>query len=395
MTDRSSARARSIRPSATLELSARAKALAAAGEAVINLSAGEPDLPTPAPVVEAAHRALDQGHFYYTATPGIGPLREALAREYTRRLGIDLGPERIVVTNGAKQALFQALATVTDPGDRIGVLKPYWVTYAEQAHALGCEVVAVDCPAETQFRPDLDQLEGELRKGLRVLVVNSPSNPTGAAYGPEDYGAILERLEAYGTLLVSDEIYEDIVYIEPGHVSPLRLRPDLEDRICLISGFSKAFAMTGWRVGFSVAPTWWSQRMAALQGHLTSNVNAIAQQAALAAVGRSDLVRPMVDVFRQRRGRVLERLKAMSGLRAHAPEGAFYLYLDAADLLGDGGYAPNVEAFARRLLDDHRLVLVPGSAFGDDRHLRLSFAASDAQLEEGFDRLERALTVVR
>jgi hypothetical protein len=170
-----SARAHCIQPSVTLELAARAKALMAAGEPVINLSAGEPDMPTPAPIVEAAHRALDAGgHFTYTATPGVLPLRKALAQTYTERLGLPLTPQHFVVSNGAKQALYNALATATDPGQRIGVLRPYWVTYVEQARALGTEPVVIDCPAATGFRPDLDALQTELRRGLRVLIVNSP-----------------------------------------------------------------------------------------------------------------------------------------------------------------------------------------------------------------------------
>ena len=388
---RCSRRAGAIQPSATLELSARAKALALAGEPVINLSVGEPDLPTPEPVVEAAHRALDEGkHFGYTAAPGVPPLRAAIAREYSGRLGVEYTPEQVIVSNGAKQALFNALSTCTDPGDRIVVLAPYWVTYCEVARALGCEPVVVDCPAESGFRPDLDALREVLGAGARVLIVNSPGNPTGAAYAREDFTAILDLVAASDTLLISDEIYEDIVFVPRGHVSPLHVRPDLADRTCVISGFSKAFAMTGWRVGYSLAPLDWSKAMGALQGHVTSNVNAIAQQAALEALRRRDLVAPMIDVFRARCERVVGHVKGIPGLVASAPEGTFYLFMDVRGLLGAQGYAADVDALCARLLDEQKVVLVPGTAFGNDHHARLSFAASEADLDEAFMRLRAA-----
>ena len=392
-TNRCSRRAGAIRPSATLELSARAKALAAAGEPVINLSAGEPDLPTPAPVVEAAHRALDDGrHFGYTAAAGVPPLRASLAEIYAGRLGVGLAAENVVVTNGAKQALFNALSTCTDPGDRVGILAPYWVTYVEQTRALGCEPVIVDCPASGGFRPDLDALDAALGDGLRVLILNSPGNPTGAAYAREDFEAILDRVAATDTLLVSDEIYEDIVFVDRGHVSPLHVRPDLAERTCVVSGFSKAFAMTGWRIGYSLAPADWTKAMGALQGHTTSNINAIAQQAALEACRRHDLVAPMVEVFRGRRDRVVEHLESLPGVTAHTPEATFYLFMDVVERLGPGGYAPDVDAFCQRLLDEQQVVLVPGSAFGNPTHARLSFAASESDLDAAFDRLRTAFS---
>ena len=382
-------RAHCIQASVTLELAARAKALAAAGEPVINLSAGEPDMPTPAPIVEAAHRALDEGHFGYTATPGVLPLRKALARTYTERLGLEFSPAQFVVSNGAKQALYNALATCTDPGQRVGVLCPYWVTYVEQARALGATPVVIECPASEGFRPDLDALRDELKRGLRVLIVNSPGNPTGAVYSREDWAAILDAVSATDTLLISDEIYEDIVFAPHVHVSPLHVRPDLAARTCVVSGFSKGFAMTGWRVGFSIAPAPWSAAMDALQGHVTSNINAVAQQAALAALGRRDVIGPMVEVFRRRRDLVMERLARIPALTAHRPEGTFYLYADASTLLGS--FAPDIDALAGRLLEEHKVVIVPGSAFGDGRYIRLSFAASEADLTAAFDRLEVAL----
>ena len=389
--DTTSARGRVIKPSVTLELSAKAKAMAAAGESVLNLSVGEPDLPTPAPIVAAAHRALDEGHFGYTPAAGILELREAIATDRTRRCGVDFGAANVVVSNGAKQALYNAMATATDPGDRIGIPRPYWVTYAEQVAALGCEAVFIDCPAEQGFAMDLDALDAALAGGLRLLLLNSPSNPTGVAWDEEQMGAVLSRVAATDTLLISDEIYEDIVFAERGHVAPLALRPDLADRTCVISGLSKAFAMTGWRVGYSIAPLEWTRVINALQGHSTSNICAISQQAALAAVGHDELVRPMVEIFRQRRDRCMALLENLPCLSAQTPEATFYLYLDATRVLATEGLPDTVDALADWLLDEHKLVLVPGSAFGDPRHLRMSFAAADDVLDQAFERLAQAL----
>lgn len=384
-----SRRANSIRPSATLELAARAGEMKAAGEDVINLSVGEPDFDTPAPVVEAAHRALDEGHFHYTPTPGIRPLREGIAALYRDLLRIEVGFDQVLVSHGAKQALFNAMATATDPGDRVGILRPYWVTYVEQAHALGCEPVIIDCPASSRFRPDLEQLRREAQKGLKMVVLNSPSNPTGAAYTREEMDEILGALEDTETLLVSDEIYEDILFDGRQHASALADRPQWMDRCCLVSGFSKGFAMTGWRIGYSIASKTWTKSMSGLQGHVSSGINAITQQAALTALQRRDCIEPMRQAFEERRDRLVARMREIPGLDVHSPESTFYLYFGVAEVLGADGLAPDVEGLAARLLNEQGLVMVPGSAFGDPDHLRLSFAASQEDLDRAVDRLQR------
>lgn len=384
-----SRRADAIRPSATLELAARAGEMKAAGQDVLNLSVGEPDFDTPAPVVEAAHRALDEGHFHYTPTPGIRPLREGIAAQYTEKLGVDIGFDRVVVSHGAKQALFNALATATDPGDRVGILRPCWVTYVEQAHALGCEPVFIDCPAAMRFRPDLEQLRREVARGLKVLVLNSPSNPTGAAYTEEEMASILQVLEDSDTLLISDEIYEDILFDGRRHASALARRPEWLERCCLVSGFSKGFAMTGWRIGYSLASKSWSKSMSSLQGHVSSGINAITQQAALTALERTDCIEPMRRAFEERRDHLVNRMAGLAGLDVLAPEGTFYLYFGIGDHLGPGGKAPDVDALATRLLEEEGVVIVPGSAFGDPDHLRLSFAASREDLDRAVERLSR------
>lgn len=382
-----SKRARAIAPSATLELAARAKALQAEGQPVLNLTAGEPDFPTDPVIVEAAHRALDDGgHFKYTPTPGVPRLRAKVAECYTDRLRIPVQPEMVEVANGAKQALYNALATATDPGDRVGILAPYWVTYVEQVRALGGEPVLIPCPAETGFRPDPDALAAELTRGLRLLLVNSPCNPTGAALDRSEWSDVLQLLEPHPTLLLSDEIYEDVVFAPGGHVSPLHVRPDLVPRICVVSGLSKAYSMTGWRCGYSIAPADWTRAMAALQGHVTSNINAVTQQAALTALDHPEIPVAMCQQFRIRRDLMMAGLEGIDGVSAMTPQGTFYLFLEVRDQLGDG----DVTALAKRLLDDHLVAVVPGSAFADPHHLRLSFAASEATLREALDRLGQA-----
>jgi aspartate aminotransferase len=387
-----SQRARAIQPSVTFALSTRAKELRAEGKPVLDLTLGEPDLPTPAPVVEAAQRALVEGHFHYTPTAGVPALRRAIAEQYSARLGLPVTPSMTIATQGAKQALFNAMATAADPGDKVILLAPYWISYVEQAHALELEPVAIPCPADQAYRPDLDRLRAELQGGARILVLNSPCNPTGAAYDREEMRAITELVRESGAVLISDEIYEDIVYREDGHVSPLHLAPDLADRTCVVTGLSKGFAMTGWRVGFSIAPEEWSAAMIRLQGHTTSHIAAVCQQAAIAALAHHELVVPLVETFARRRERVLRRLEGIPSLRALTPEGTFYLFLDCRSLLGGEGPTRDATALVAWLLEEQYLGLVPGDDFGAPGHIRMSFAASDAVLDESFDRLADALS---
>ncbi len=391
MSEYLSRRAVAVRPSVTFTLSTLAKKLKAEGKPILDLSLGEPDMNTPEPVVEAARRALDEGHFHYTPTAGVPALLAAIAEVYSQRLKLPVEPSMTMATQGAKQALFNALATVTDPGDTIAVLQPYWVSYVEQAHALGLQVELVPCPAENAFRPDFAVLKRVLSRGVKLLLINSPCNPTGAAFDAATMRTLAELVQESGTLLVSDEIYEDIVYEERGHLSPLHLVPQLFDRCCVVTGLSKGFAMTGWRVGFSIAPKWWTAAMTRLQGHTTSHIAALTQQAAITALRRRDLIAPLLSTFVRRRALVLDLLAGVPGLSAHEPEGAFYLFLDLSNYLGSKGPAQDTLSLAQWLLEEHNLVLVPGDAFGQPGYLRLSFAASEAVLEESFARLAFAL----
>jgi len=318
-------------------------------------------------------------------------LREAIAEVYTARLGVPVAAGMTMATQGGKQALYQALATITDPGDEVAILEPYWVSYLEQAHALDLQPVVVPCPAENRYRPDLDALREALERGVKAVILNSPCNPSGAAYDRREMGVIADLVMESGARLISDEIYEDIVYRDEGHVSPLHVRPELMDRSCVVTGLSKGFAMTGWRVGFSIAPPEWTEAMTRLQGHSTSHIAAICQQAAITALARRDLIVDLVEVFRARRRRVLHRARALPGVSLLEPEGAFYLFLEVGALLGASSRVSTSGELAEWLLQEHFLATVPGEAFGAPGHLRLSFAASDAVLDEAFQRLDSAL----
>jgi len=391
MSEYLSRRAIAVRPSVTFTLSTLAKKLKAEGKPILDLSLGEPDMNTPEPVVEAARRALDEGHFHYTPTAGVPALLDAIAEVYSHRLRLSIEPAMTMATQGAKQALFNALATVTDPGDTIAVLQPYWVSYVEQAHALGLRVELVPCPAKNAFRPDFAALERVLAQGVKLLLINSPCNPTGAAFDAATLQTLTELVLQSGALLVSDEIYEDIVYKESGHVSPLHVAPELFDSCCVVTGLSKGFAMTGWRVGLSLAPKWWTAAMTRLQGHTTSHIAALTQQAAITALQRRDLIAPLLATFERRRALVLELLSEVPEVEAHEPEGAFYLFLDLSKYLGGAGPAQDTLSLSQWLLQEHNLVLVPGDAFGQPGYLRLSFAAKESVLRESFERLEFAL----
>ncbi len=386
-----SRRALAVQPSVTFTLSTLAKKLKGEGKPILDLSLGEPDMNTPTPVVEAARHALEEGHFHYTPTAGVPALLKAIAAVYSQRLGLAIEPSMTMATQGAKQALFNALATATDPGDTIAVLQPYWVSYVEQAHALGLRVALVPCPADNGFRPDLTILARVLAEGAKVLLINSPCNPTGAAFDESTMRSITELVLKSRALLLSDEIYEDIVYGDRGHLSPLHVAPELFDRSCVVTGLSKGFAMTGWRIGFSIAPSWWTAAMTRLQGHTTSHIAAICQQAAITALQRRDLIAPLLETFAQRRSLVLELLAKLPGLRAHEPEGAFYLFLDCTGYLERDGRVSDTLELSRWLLEEHNLVLVPGDAFGAPGYLRLSFAAREDVLRQSFERLQFAL----
>lgn len=379
-----------IEASATLEMTARAAALARAGEPVVALSAGEPDFPTPAYIAEAGVRAIRDGHTHYPPAAGLRPLREAIAAHVTQACGGACEPEEVLVSAGAKQVLFEALFTLFGPGDSVVVPTPYWVSYPAMVRLARAEPLVVETSAEDGWKLRPDALEAAADAGARGVVLNSPSNPTGAIYEASEIDALVEVAARHGLWIVSDEIYREIRYRE-GFASLAAWRDGYE-RIIVVDGFSKAYAMTGWRVGYAAGPVEVIRAMTRLQGHVNTNTALPCQYAALAALtdepAREAAVSGMVAAFAARRELLLEALAGVPGIVPLPPDGAFYLWIDTREwcrvLGGDS------TALCLDLLEHERLALVPGAAFGVDDHVRLSFAAAEPQLREAAGRLAAA-----
>ncbi len=391
---RISRRIAAIAESATLKVDAKAKALQADGRPVISYAAGEPDFATPSNIVEAASRAvLDPKNYRYTPAAGLPDLREAIAAKTARDSGLEVTPNQVVVTNGGKQAVYQSFAALLDPGDEVLLPTPYWTTYPEAIKLAGGVPVDVFAGADQNYLVTVEQLEAARTDRTKVLLFVSPSNPTGAVYSPEQVREIGEWADAHGLWIISDEIYQNLVYDGIRAVSIVEAVPALADRTILVNGVAKTYAMTGWRVGWMVGPTDAIKAAANLQSHLSSNVNNIAQRAALEALtGPQDAVETMRLAFEKRRNTMVAELSAIPGLACPMPEGAFYVYPDVTGLLGRewGGVTPTTSLeLADLILDQAEVAVVPGEAFGPSGYLRLSYALGDEPLLEGVQRLQR------
>ena len=394
---RISQRIGSIAESATLKVDAKAKALKAAGRPVISYAAGEPDFATPANVVEAATRAVaDPRNHRYTPAAGLPELREAIAAKTARDSGWAVDASQVIVTNGGKQAVYQAFATLLDPGDEVLLPAPYWTTYPEAVRLAGGVPVEVFAPAEQGYKVTVAQLEAARTQRSKVLLFVSPSNPTGAVYSAAETRAIGEWAEANGLWVISDEIYQHLTYGDlAGRPAPAIVGevPALADRTILVNGVAKSYAMTGWRLGWMVGPTDAIKAASNLQSHLTSNVNNIAQRAALEALtGPQDTVEVMRVAFDRRRQAIVAGLSAIDGIVVPDPLGAFYVYPDVRALLGRewGGVTPHTTLeLADLILEQAEVAVVPGEAFGPSGYLRLSYALGDEELAEGVARLTR------
>jgi aspartate aminotransferase len=399
---RISQRIGSIAESATLKVDAKAKALKAAGRPVVSFAAGEPDFPTPAHIVDAAAEAVrDPKNYRYTPAAGLPELREAIAVKTARDSGLEVAPSQIVVTNGGKQAVYQAFATLLDPGDEVLVPTPYWTTYPEAIKLAGGVQVDVFAGADQGYRVTVDQLEAARTPRTKVLLFVSPSNPTGAVYPPDQVAAIGAWAEKHGLWVISDEIYQNLTYdTSTGSVQAAATRavsiveavPALADRTILVNGVAKSYAMTGWRLGWMVGPADAIAGASNLQSHLSSNVNNIAQRAALAALtGPQDSVAEMRAVYDRRRHLIVDGLGAIPGVVCPLPEGAFYVYPDVSGLLNREwhGVTPTTSLeLADLILEKAEVAAIPGEAFGPSGYLRFSYALSDDDLVEGVARLQ-------
>ena len=397
-----SARARNLAPSPTMAMDSRAKALKAEGRDLVNLTAGEPDFPTVRAAATAAVEAVREGFTRYTEAAGIRPLREAIAAKLARDNGLRYRPEEIAVTPGAKYALYAAMQVLCDPGDEVLVPSPYWVSYPEQAKLAGAVPVVVPTAEADGFVLRAADVAAHLTPRSRLLILNSPSNPTGAVVPPDELARIGEIVARHPRLWVlSDEIYERLAYDGVRPQSFAALAPELWARTVTINGFSKAYAMTGWRVGYTAAPEVVARPIAHFLSQTTSNATSIAQSAALAALGGAEPeVAAMVAEFGRRRDYILGRLRAMDGVRCSTPGGAFYVFPDMRGVLTRGvmsaaGGVADTETLAMRLLEDGGLATVPGEGFGAPGFIRISYAASMETLEEGCNRLARFLNGLR
>ncbi|AWB96731.1 aspartate aminotransferase [Agromyces badenianii] len=397
---RLSARIATIAESATLKVDAKAKALQAEGRPVISYAAGEPDFATPEYIVEAALAAThDPKNYRYTPAAGLPELREAIAAKTLRDSGLEVSPGRVVVTNGGKQAVYQAFQTLLDPGDEVLVPTPYWTTYPEVIKLAGGRQVDVFAGADQGYLVTVDQLEAARTDRTKVLLFVSPSNPTGAVYPADEVRAIGQWALEHGIWVVSDEIYQNLTYAEePDGVPPRALSiveavPELANQTILVNGVAKTYAMTGWRLGWMVGPADIIKGAANLQSHLSSNVANISQRAAIAALtGPQDAVEEMRRAFDRRRRTIVAELSKIEGMTVPVPQGAFYVYPDVSGLLGRewGGVTPTTSLeLADLILEQAEVAAVPGEAFGPSGYLRLSYALGDAPLLEGVQRLQR------
>ncbi|CAA6679758.1 MULTISPECIES: pyridoxal phosphate-dependent aminotransferase [unclassified Lentimonas] len=380
--------ASNIAPSPTLAVDSKAKELKAAGEDVCGFGAGEPDFDTPEFIKEACIQAIREGKTKYAPAPGIPALREALAAHYRTHNGVEgVTAAQIVVSPGGKYSCYLAILAVVSPGDEVIIPAPYWVSYPEMVKLAGGVPKTVFAGIESEFKISPEQLRAAITPKTRMVIINSPSNPTGAIYSPEELKALTEVAIEAGIYIMSDEIYEHLLYDGVKHVSPASFSKEAADSVITVAGFSKTFSMTGWRLGTLMAPLPVAKAVANLQSQTSSNATTFAQYGALAAMQNWDqsmeAVQGMLKVFDARRLRLLEGLRAIPGVECARAQGAFYLF-------------PNIEKlglsdseFAARILEEEKVAVVPGSAFGADGYIRLSYATSDEVIDKGIERLAR------
>jgi aspartate aminotransferase len=378
---------------AAVAMTQRARELRAQGADVVQLTIGEPDFATPDHAIAAAHEAALRGETKYPPQDGTRTLKEAVRRKFLREHGLDYPPEQIVVGNGGKQVIFDALLATVEPGDEVLIPVPYWSAYALMTHTVGGTPSFVTCPQNNQFRLRPEDLDEAITPATRWLVLNFPSNPSGAACSAEDLRAIADVVRRHSHIWVlSDDMYEHLVYDDFRFATLAAVAPDLADRVLTVSGVSKSYAMTGWRIGFGAGPRDLIRAMVNMQGQATAGVSTVGQAAAAAALdGPQELLAERAAIYRRRRDLVVERLNAIRGIACHKPEGTFYVFPSIAGCIGTvsaGGRRITTDGdFAEALLEEKHVATVHGAAFGMSPHLRISYATSEAALEEGCRRM--------
>ena len=372
--------------SPTLALAAKAKALAKAGKPVLDFTAGEPDCPTPPAIKQAAIAAINANRTAYTPVAGIPELRAAVASDLSKRLGVSYAAEQVIVSCGAKHALYNVIQAVCDPGDEVLVLAPYWVSYLSQVQLAGARPVVVETDERDHFQPDPDRVRQAVTGSTQAIILNSPSNPTGMIIERSRLEALARLALERRLVVISDEIYDQLVFPPHQACSIVQVEPKLVDRTVVVNGVSKTYSMTGWRIGYAAGPRPLIDAAITLQSHSTSNPTSISQYAALEALSRSHPEVPaMVREFQARRDRMVGGLNRLPGLSCVMPQGAFYAWCHIARL----GLA--ADRVAAQLLEDALVAVVPGEAFGSSRHIRLSFATAQSTIDEGLQRLQQWL----
>ncbi|WP_347549882.1 pyridoxal phosphate-dependent aminotransferase [Pseudalkalibacillus hwajinpoensis] len=384
-----SKRVAALTPSATLEITAKAKALKAEGHDVIALGAGEPDFNTPTHILQAAEKAMNEGLTKYTPSGGILPLKESIIKKFENDQNLSYKAEEIIVCTGAKHALYTLFQVILDEGDEVIIPTPYWVSYPEQVKLAGGQPVYVEGKEDKSFKVTVDQLNEAVSSKTKAVIINSPSNPTGSIYTPEELREIGDFCLKHDILIVSDEIYEKLVYGGAEHTSIAQLSNELKEQTIIINGVSKSHSMTGWRIGYAAGNKQIVKAMTNLASHSTSNPTSIAQYAALAAYeGTQAPVLEMKEAFEERLNTVYDRLNSIPGFNCVKPQGAFYLFPNAKEAARKTGFA-SVDDFVKGLLEEEKVALVPGSGFGAPENVRLSYATSLDVILEAINRIDR------
>ena len=381
--------------SPTLRINALAQEMRAAGEDVLDFSAGQPDFPTPGHVKQAGIDAIEADKTRYTANSGLPELRQSIAKRIEAERGLVYGPDQILVSPGAKASLYFACMALLDPGDEVLVPSPYWVSYPEQIRLAQAEPVFVSCEEQSGFKLTVEQLERATTARTKLIMLNYPSNPTGACYTRDELQPLADFCVRRNLWILADEIYSRLLFDGRSFTSIAQLGPEVRQRTIIVDGMSKTYAMTGWRVGYAAGPVEVIGGMARLQSHSTSNATTISQWASLEALdGPQDEVERRLREFQERRDEIVRRLRELPGVRCRLPEGSFYVFPNVSGCFGRGGADGSIdsgEALTRYLLEEAKVAVVPGEAFGSPAHVRISYAASLDRIREGMDRMATAL----
>ena len=386
-----SARAQSISPSPTLAITAKAKAMRAEGIDIIGFGAGEPDFDTPAHIKAAAIQAIEEGFTKYTPTAGIPDLKQAVCMRFAEDIGVDYEPSQVIVSCGAKHSIYNIIQVLCQEGDEVLIPSPYWVSYPEQVRVAGATPVIIETDENSEFKITPDTLSSHITQNTRLLILNSPSNPTGAVYAREELQAIANIVNEKQIMVISDEIYDKLLYDGLEYTSIAAIGPEIKARTLVVNGVSKAYSMTGWRIGYVAGDKQIISAMSNLQDHSTSNPTSVAQKAALAGLtGPQEQVKEMAREFEKRRNYMVEQLNEIPGLSCLKPPGAFYAFVNVSTVMGKSFNAKKIDGsmdLTELLLSEARVAVLPGSPFGADNYLRLSYATSMENIVTGLQRI--------